>query len=398
MKIHHFEFPKLGHGVSGGEQCLVEVIRNLKSRGVQNILYTTDNGRETYERLGLMADPHLEYVTINSYAVEQKRHVFISFLSRTVQAVKLIKSVRLDDDDVLLCNSDAFPNSIPFFILARKNPSVGLIYWFRMRAPDLFKGFEGHFTGKRQLPTAAVVQFKLAQWLYCKLVLRRGVVLTHNPHYRSFLERVFPHNRIHILAKYGGGTAGTKPRPASEKRYDLVWIGRFHVQKGVFEIIDILKRLKREKPDTSIAIIGGDDGTGRQDFENRCKQDDLTSLVTFMGHKTGEEKFEILRQARVFLMTSYYESYGIVIVEALDSGLPVVAYDLPVYGVFENGVIKVGILDNEAAKNAILRLLRDHAYYEEKAQEAQLAGDAHSWERVSDEILSLCTTSAMPNR
>ena len=390
MRIHHFEFPKLGHGLSGGEQCLVEVIRRLKSKDIQNVLYTTDNGRDTYEGLGLTADDHLRYETIDSFAFEQKHHVFISFLSRTIKAVKLIKHVHLDEDDVLLCNSDAFPNSIPFFLLARKNPSARLIYWFRMRAPDIFKGFEGHFTGKRQLPTAAVIQFKLAQCLYCKLALRRGIVLTHNPHYRSFLEHMFPHNRIHILAKYGGGCPAAKPRSTPDKRYDLVWNGRFHVQKGVFEIIDILKRLRRDRPHTSIAIIGGDDGTGRQDFETRCKQDDLMPLVTFLGHKTGEEKFEILRQARVFLMTSYYESYGIVIVEALDSGLPVVAYDLPVYGVFDSGVVKVGILDNEAAKNAILRLLGDHSYYNEKAQEAQLAAEAHTWESVSEEILSLC--------
>ena len=390
MRIHHFEFPKLGYSVSGGEQCLVEVIRNLKSMGVRNLIYTTDNGRETYERLGLSADEHLEYVTIDAYAVEQKHHVFISFLSRTAQAVKLIKQVNLDRDDVLLCNSDAFPNSIPFFILARKNPEVRLIYWFRMRAPDLFKGFEGHFTGRRQFPTMAVIQFKLAQWLYCKLALRRGVILTHNPHYKSFLERKFPHNRIHILAKYGGGNSEATPCSASDKRYDLVWLGRFHVQKGVFEIIDIMQRLKREKPDISIAIIGGDDGPGKQDFEERCKQNDLTSLVTFLGHQTGKEKFRILRQARIFLMTSYYESYGIVIIEAMNSGLPVVAYDLPVYGVFESGVIKVDILDNEGAKSAILQLLIDNAYYEVKAREAKRAAEAHSWTRVSDEILSLC--------
>jgi glycosyltransferase involved in cell wall biosynthesis len=392
MRIYHFELPKLGHGLSGGEQCLVEVVRRLQARGIANTIVTTDNGRTTYERVGLHEDLFLRYATIDSFAFEQRHHVFTSYLQRTRLACRLMDTLTPEPGDVLLCNSDGFPNSIPFHRLARRCPQAKLVYWYRMQAPALFRGYEGHFTGRRRAPTPALVQYRLSQWLYRRLVLPRGVLLTHNPYYRDLLARLFPRHRVHQLQRYGGGLASPRP-PAATRTTDLVWIGRFHAQKGLWQLIDIVKRLRAVKPDVSLVVIGADHEGRTADFERACADAGIAQNVRCVGELHGDAKFKHLLSAKLFLMTSYYESYGIVIVEAMSAGLPVVAYDLPVYGVFDRGVVKVPIRDNTAAAAAALRLLQDDAHRATLSRAAWDASREHTWDRVAEEILQVCQSA-----
>lgn len=394
MHIYHFELPKLGHGLSGGEQCLVEVVRCLQARGVHNVLVTTDNGRDTYEKVGLHEDAHLRYAVLPAYAFESRHHTFTSYVNRTWRACHWVDQLKPAPGDVLLCNSDAFPNSIPFHRLARRHPQTRLLYWYRMQAPSLWRGFVGEFTGTFQWPSPELAYYRLSQWLYCRLVLPRGIVLTHNPYYRDILKRLFPRNRIHLLQRYGGGLprpAAAPAAPAARPRYDLVWIGRFHAQKGLWELIDIVKRLKVWKDNISLLVIGSDVHGNTADFERACATAGVAGNIHCVGAVHGERKFALLRESRIFLMTSYYESYGIVITEAMSAGLPVVAYDLPVYGVFDRGIQKVPTRDNAAAAAAVRHLLETPAAYASLAHAAAEVSREHTWERVADEILGLCT-------
>ena len=75
MKVFHVEFAKTGYSLSGGEKCMIEIIKYFKSKKLKNIVLTTDNGKETYQRLGLIEDEFLTYITIESSPTE-KYHIF----------------------------------------------------------------------------------------------------------------------------------------------------------------------------------------------------------------------------------------------------------------------------------------------------------------------------------
>ena len=49
-------------------------------------------------------------------------------------------------------------------------------------------------------------------------------------------------------------------------KYDLSFMGLFDEQKGVLEVIDILKRLKRVKPNVSLVMMGGGERESRMNF------------------------------------------------------------------------------------------------------------------------------------
>lgn len=387
MKIYHMEFAKTGGGMSGGETCLLEQVRYFKSKHIKNILLTTDNGEKTYKKVGLAEDDYLEYKTIRSEWSEKKHHIFISYVIRTLDAIKLVKNIDLQDDDILFCHSDFFPNSIPFYFLATKNKNTKLYYWFHMLAPNIFRGYEGQFTNKLQMPKLNVVHYNMNQWLYRMLTFNRGVIITVNSYYEKILSKKYYKNKIYAIQKFGG--ADVTITGNEQKIYDIAWLGRFHSSKGIFEIPEILSLLRKKNKNIRIVIMGDGVEKTKAMFKNKIKKEFLDNSVEYRGFVFGNEKFSCLKQSRIFLMTSCYESFGLVNLEAMKCGLPVVAYNLPVFEVFNKGMIKVDILDNKKLADEALRLINDREYYEKISSDALRFSGDFSWEKTGEEIYKL---------
>lgn len=394
MKVFHIELAKTGHGLSGGEKCTIELIKYLKNKKIKNILVTTDNGKETYIKLGLKEDEFLKYITIKTDWTEKKYHIFISYLVRLFYFSKIKKEIISEIDkkeDVLMAHSDFFPNTIPTKILSKyfkKKP----YYWFHMLAPHILKGYEGHFTNKFKIPTLTIIHYKLNQLIFM-LVSKNGVIIFCNPYYKKFFTRY----KSYIIEKFGGEKiylsktyAGVKVNKIDDsKEYDLAFMGRFHKQKGLFEIPKILKMLKVAKPDIKLLIIGGGDDKIKDEFFKIIKEESLTNNIEYKGFVSSDKKFDYLRKSKVFIFPSYYESFGLVALEAMANGLPVVAYNLPIFCVFDKGMIKVPILDNEKFAQETLKLLKDDNYYKNKRKEALDYASTFSWDKTGEEIYKL---------
>ncbi|MCK5320108.1 glycosyltransferase family 4 protein [Candidatus Parcubacteria bacterium] len=392
MKIYHIEFAKIGTDISGGEICMLKNIKYFKSKGLKNILLTTENGRYTYKKLGLCEDEFLEYKIIKAYHHEKKYHIFILYLLRIIKSVKLVKNIAVKDDDVLVCSSEFFPDSIPFYFLAKKNKKAKLFYWFHMLAPNIFKGYEGHFTGKFQMPKLTIIHYKLNQLLYRQLTFSSGIILTVNFYYKNILRKKYFKNKIYVIKKFGGIDALNIKQ--ENKKYDLIWLGRFHQQKGLFELLKIVDILRKKKKDIKIVILGGANDKIKKAFFKKIKAKNLGKHIEYKGVITGGERFKYMKQSKIFLMPSLYESFGIVNLEAMKCGLPVVAYNLPVFDVFKKGMIKVDILDNKKMADEILRLLKDSEYYKKISNEALKFSSEFSWEKTGEEIYSLLTSNS----
>lgn len=366
---------------------MIEVIKYFQSKGLRNILLTTDNGREAYERLGLVECETLEYQVIDSYKGEQTYPMILSYITRTVLANKLVKGLTIGKNDILFCHSDFFPNTIPFYSLTRRHRFGGLFCLFHMLAPSPLKGYEGHFTDKFQVPKINVIHYNLNQQLYYRLIPKIATILTNNHYYSQILSKKCPENRIYVLKRFAGadehGVVGLK------KVYDLVWVGRFHPQKGLMEVPAIVEIIKRKIPNVKAVIIGG----GNQELEKQLleviNRKDLANNIELKGFVMGKEKYRYMGQSKIFLMSSFYESFGIVSLEALKNGLPVIAYDMPVYTTFTRGMIKVPMLDRAAAAKKIIELLENPQFYKRAAKEAYEFGKDFSWQRTGEEVYQL---------
>ena len=143
--------------------------------------------------------------------------------------------------------------------------------------------------------------------------------------------------------------------PDQPKIYDTVWAGRIHAQKGIPDLLSTLEHLSKTIENFRALIIGRVQNELAPQIEARG----LSPYITFSGFVSEEEKFRLLKSSRVFLMPSHYESWGIVVGEALACGLPVVAYQLEPYRqIFGDFITVVPCFDQIAFRNQAEKLVR----------------------------------------
>lgn len=106
-----------------------------------------------------------------------------------------------------------------------------------------------------------------------------------------------------------------------EKR--IVMVGRIDHLKGQSRLLDIWAEMARKYPEWTLTFIG--DGRDAEKLKKRCGELGIENQTEFTGNiKNVRER---LLQAAIFAFTSRTESFGMVLLEAMSCGLPVVTYD-----------------------------------------------------------------------
>lgn len=100
-------------------------------------------------------------------------------------------------------------------------------------------------------------------------------------------------------------------------------MGRLHKIKGFDILIDAFHLFLKEDKDAKLIIAGGDDGVGEQ-LNNQIKKLNIENSVFLIGAIDFDEKKMLLNNCDYFTLASHFESFGIVVAEALSCGLPVV--------------------------------------------------------------------------
>jgi glycosyltransferase involved in cell wall biosynthesis len=158
------------------------------------------------------------------------------------------------------------------------------------------------------------------------------------------------------------------PSAAILRKYDiagasvLLSLGRLAATeryKGFDELIEVLGRLRGLAPDLLCVIAGG--GEDRARLEKKARDLGVLDFVRFTGFVPDEDLVDLYRAARVFVLAGSGEGFGIVLLEAMACGIPVVASTLD--GSIE--AVRGGVLgaavdprDPEALVAAISQALR----------------------------------------
>lgn len=162
-------------------------------------------------------------------------------------------------------------------------------------------------------------------------------------------------------------------------KFDLAFVGRLTEEKNPLRFIKIVKELTKEKKEISAVMIG--DGELRSTCEKLIKNLGLSSNITMMGFLLNP--FPVINSSKILIMTSCWEGFGLVAVEAMALGKPVFA--TPVGGlksiVNENcgGFCET----NKEFCVKIMKALNDVEYYELLSKNAVVNsrkfGDKTKW-------------------
>lgn len=385
--IHHIALTHMSPNITGGEVIFLGIVRYLaRFSDFEQIIYTSESGRDLYSKKLGEDGKKIDYVVIGEKKFEQI-HEYVAYYLRIFQSLFKLKKFSNENENIILSHEEFLPTSIYSLILKKLNKKARWFAFIHMLSPSICKGFEGEYTNRYKVPSLRIIRYKFEQWLFFRIVKNNTEkVITVNPCYGEVIKKLVPNP--YVLKVYSGEEVELD-KGVYEKEFDICFMGRFHEQKGLFELVDILKRLKEKKFNIKLVLLGGGVKRVEKRFFDLIKQYDLENNTKFFGYVTGEEKFEILKKSKVFVFPSYYESFGQVALEALRCGLPVVAYDLPPFVVFTGGVVKVPALDNKKMADEILKILDDKTYYEKLRKEGFEFCTEYTWDKTADEVYKL---------
>ena len=109
----------------------------------------------------------------------------------------------------------------------------------------------------------------------------------------------------------------------SKTKPTVLYVGRIDPEKSLDVLIRAFALVLKRVPNAQLVMVG--DGASRNDLEDLAEKEGIANSVHFLGRIIGDDLPKIYRIGKVFAITSKTETQSIVIMEAMASGLPVIA-------------------------------------------------------------------------
>jgi phosphatidylinositol alpha-mannosyltransferase len=172
---------------------------------------------------------------------------------------------------------------------------------------------------------------------------------------------------------------------------NILFVGRLEKRKGLRYLLRAFARVKAKRPDTRLIVAGGYDDHQRRGYERWVNEAGLRD-VAFVGYVPDELLPRYQHSAHIFCAPNTgNESQGIILLEAMAAGRPVVASNIEGFaGVITHGVdgLLVRPQDSDALGEALLGLVEDSDMRRELGARASERAQHFSWDRVSQRVLS----------
>ncbi len=180
------------------------------------------------------------------------------------------------------------------------------------------------------------------------------------------------------------------PSPSQDKdgKKRLLLVAHLSPQKGIPYLLQALKQVTEKRNDFILDIIGeGAKGATTEEYEEIANELGLEQVVKFYGAKPKEDVAEFMRNCSFFVQPSLWETFGVVYIEAMACGKPVIASDIPGPNEFINQ--DVGIMVPPKDVNALAKaidFMLDH--YKDYSSEkiANYATERFSYKAVGKKL------------
>jgi D-inositol-3-phosphate glycosyltransferase len=180
----------------------------------------------------------------------------------------------------------------------------------------------------------------------------------------------------------------------------LLFVGRIEPLKGIDTLLRAMGLLAHECPTWAnqicVAVIGGDPNTTENEEMERLKairaELGITDLVTFLGARDQNKLHHYYSAAEAVIMPSHYESFGMVALEAMACGTPVIASEVGGLAyLVQDGETGFHVPDGDPAALAstIARLVEDPDLRNQLGRRAHRYAQNYSWDCIVDRMLPL---------
>lgn len=175
----------------------------------------------------------------------------------------------------------------------------------------------------------------------------------------------------------------------ADKEALLLHSGRLAKEKNLKFLLRAFKEMLKQRGQMRLVLTGG--GPEREELENYAAELGIKDKVIFTGYVDWEKLIDLYKVADLFIFASKTETQGIVLVEAMAAGTPVVAIsEMGVLEIVKDG--ETGILakeDEEEFAKAVLELLEDRERLKVMGEKAKEYAYSMSAQNCSKELLEI---------
>ena len=303
---------------------------------------------------------------------------------------------------------DVLFSSANFALLASPCPQVLLV-----RIPIYFsREYLRHILPQKSMAFRA--ETALRRWLVCRSVQAASRLMTPSA---AMLEDLRHFARVDaaraVVNPYGVPrarvVAASAPREPRATRPRVLWVSHYADHKNLATLLRAVEQLRHEGEVSFELLLTLDANlqNGQHTAMAAAEHRLLRSLSDAEGARADEvslrltgvldyaQTWDLYRQADIFVFPSLCESFGHPLVEAMASGLPIVASDIAVHReICGDAAVYFPALDPSALAGALRRLLQDAAARQPLAERGRVRVNEFIWEDHVARLLALLRETA----
>jgi len=356
----------------GAERRFWELAKRLSSRGHQVHIY----GMKSWPGAAVFVQEG-----VYLHGIGCSRPLYTQQGIRSIRQVlsftwRILPVLWRDKFDLVDCN--AFPYLVFFPVkLYAFFKKVPLVVTWQEVWDKYWYAYLGYFKGHiARLVERAVIHLSHNIIVHCAKTMQGLLRCGVNPQRKN----------IRIIA-HGVDFKLIDETPKSNQETDLIFMGRLIKDKNVDVLLKAVYEIKKELNDVKCTIIG--DGPEKEHLLGLVRDLNLGENIIFKGLLEYAQALSFLKAAKIFILPSTREGFGIVVIEAMACGLSVITVDHPMNAATElireeqNGF--VAQLDAQDICKKALLLLKNENLRIKFCQAARSSVTECDWQEIADE-------------
>ena len=175
-------------------------------------------------------------------------------------------------------------------------------------------------------------------------------------------------------------------RYADEDSKHVIFVGRYVEQKGLFDLLAIWKQVNRKHPEWHLDLYG----EGEEYDQLVAEAESMQANIHI--HQSSANIFDCYKESSIFVLTSKYEPFGLVIPEAMSCGLPAVSFEAEgpcriITDGFDGFLVKNRSLDDYTSR--VCQLIEDKGLRSQMGRNAIQSAQCYSAEHIMPQWVKL---------
>jgi glycosyltransferase involved in cell wall biosynthesis len=249
----------------------------------------------------------IEFCAPNIY----KKGITIKKIFAPIIELKHLKAVR-NNDICFMSSTMAYRHMLLMIFIRMFFPRKGIIVIHHHYEHELLEG----------------VKKIIVKFLEISFLKMSTSLLIPSPYTLNKTKTLFPTKKIHYIELAFTKTKNDKSVTKTYLKGEFLYVGTIEKRKGLHFLIKSLNFLSKERKDFKLNIIGRVADSEYYNYLLKQIEDfELKNNVIFHGYVPEEKLNDFYLKAELFIFPSLLEGYGMVLMEAMSFGIPVIAFD-----------------------------------------------------------------------